>query len=193
MVVVIQFIAPTLFPIWTHNKIDFDSWTFGALSLSVLVLAISQPAVAIIQGKNSVRAQFLVSLIGTLIAIAGMYILIPIYGIRSAACSLLAAELICLSLNVFWAKQLLKKNGLEWPWRSFRTLVASILATAAGMIAIDFFTSYLSKVFLILTLITQICIAKWYWNHLPLLVRNQAVTLIFKVKAISLIRRIIHL
>ena len=184
-VLIVQFLSPDLFPLWTHNKFIFNPWIFGALSLSVLVLALGQPAAIIIQGKNSIRAQFVISSIGTLVGIIGMIVFIPIYGLISASIALLVSELLCLFFNIYWASKIIQEDHLQWPWKSFRVVSASIITTLIGMTAIAYYPQKVALVFLILTLIFQMLVARWYWLNIPKLARSRLVNILSRIRIIK--------
>ena len=130
-IVVVQWLAPALFPLWTHGKIAFDPWLFGMLSLGVAVLALAQPAAAVLQGNNILRAQLGISMVATTVAVGGMVWLVPHMGVRGAGLALLAAELTRLFASLLGTLVLQVLVAIAY-WRQLPALArlraASLLA-----------------------------------------------------------------
>lgn len=185
-VLVVQYLAPGLFPIWTRNKIAFDPWLFSTLSLSVLVLALAQPAAAILQGNNILKTQLAISILAALVAVGGMVLGVPTFGVRGAAFALLVAELVSLSANIWRASQALNESGLRWPWRPFRAVAASVLAAAAGLAALVYFPPANSLVILVLALALQALIVLIYWRRLPPMARIRAAGMVTRFVPLAL-------
>ena len=183
-VLLIQYLAPKFFPIWTNHKILFDPWLFEVFSLNVLVLSLAQPAIAIVQGKNSLRSQLIISLTTGSIAVVGMLIFVPIFGIFSAACSMLAAEVIGLSAYVLCAQRLLKENRLKWPWTAFWAVLASVIMTTVGLTFISMVQSKFRLLSLFIFLILIFLILIWYWSTLPIIAKNRSYKLWLSFKKI---------
>ena len=188
-ILIIQYIAPALFPVWTHNKISFDPELFGILSVSVLVLALGQPAAAVIQGKNSLKAQLTISTASASLAVLGMLILVPKYGLISAAFSMLLAECLSLACNVSWASKMLESDGLRWPWRSFFTVSASILLSFFSLFFMITLPTRLTFIILVVSLLFQSVILFWYWIKLPILVNNRVLDLIKNLNPFTLLKK----
>ena len=177
-VILIQYLAPSLFPIWTRGKIEFDPWIFAALSLSVLIVALAQPANAIIQGKNRGKVQLFISIMSAIVAIGGMVILVPLYGLKSAAFSLLIAELINLVLAVYYSVEILQLDGLRWPWRAFKSTASSLAMSSTSLFLIAIFPEKFNIICLLIALIFQLFVAFWYWRCLPCIVRVRIMTIL---------------
>ena len=96
------------------------------LSLGVLFYALAQPAIAVIQGNNIVRIQLYISIIIALITLIGLFKLVPVYGIRGAAATLLLAELINIVSYLIIALRWLRENHMHWPWRAFLTYILNL-------------------------------------------------------------------
>lgn len=172
-VIVVQYVAPELFPLWSKGKFIFDPILFSMLSLSVLVYGLAQPAIAIIQGNNILRPQLLISLITASIAVGTMYVLVPLIGIRGAAVALLLAEFISLLSYLLIATRWLQKAGMHWPWRAFLTAFSSVIIAGAGMIVLAKFPETNVEYFLI-ALLAETLIAVIYWHTLPQIARQRA-------------------
>ena len=177
-IIMVQWLAPTLFPMWTHGKIAFDPWLFGMLSLGVSVLALAQPAAAVLQGNNILRAQLGSSILAAVIAVGGMALLVPLMGVRGAALALLAAELTSLASYVWVAQQWLRQQGMRWPWRAFGAAAAAVPVTALGMVALGLLPASLTIASLVVILVLQAIVAIIYWRHLPAMARMRAASLL---------------
>ena len=172
-VLVLQYISPPLFSLWTHGKITFDPVLFAILSFGVLVSALAQPAIAIVSGNNLLRAQFLISLAAVLVTVSSMYGMVPAMGIKGAAVALLLGELVTLMCYVYSARQWLAMALLQWPTPAFLIASLSLVVAAAGMTSILIFTNY-DQVCLVFALVTQAFVINKYWAHLPFVARQQA-------------------
>ena len=176
-VVVLQVVAPPLFVVWTRGKIIFDPLLFGSFSLGVLVYALAQPAIAVTMGNNLLRPQLLLSAVTGGTTVAGMFLLVPVWGIRGAAVSLLAAEILAAVGYTRTATYWLKENGLIWPWAAYRRVVAGVGVAGIGMAAIALWPRFKFG-FAILCLVAQAVCLLAYWRQLPALARNRVLSLI---------------
>lgn len=172
-ILVVQYAAPVLFPIWTQGKIEFDPVLFALLSLAVLVYALAQPAIAVVTGNNLVREQVLISTIATLITVAGIYLLVPLMGVRGAALALLLGETISLFFYVQSAQKWLSGVGMRWPTSAFVNASLSLVVAAVGMAAITGFQTY-AGLCLVFALISQVFVLTAYWSQLPSIARQSA-------------------
>ena len=172
-VLMVQYLAPTLFPLWTQGKIAFDPVLFALLSMTVLVFALAQPAIAVVNGNNLIREQFLISMVATLITVAGIYLLVPRMGVKGAAVALLTGESVTLYLYVHAAKKWLASVAMRWPTAAFVNASLSLLVTACGMACIIIFPDY-AVLGLALALTAQVFIVVAYWSQLPLIARKAA-------------------
>lgn len=185
-IVIVQWLAPALFPLWTQGKIAFDPWLFGMLSLGVSVMALAQPAVAVLRGNNILRAQFGISIAATAVAVGGMFLLVPLLGVRGAALALLAAELTSLCATVWVAQRWLREQRMRWPWEAFSAAAAAVPVTALGMVALELLSARLMPAGLALVLILQGLVTIIYWRHLPALARARARGLLARFMPASL-------
>lgn len=177
-IIIVQWLAPTLFPMWTHGKIAFDPWLFGMLSLGVSVLALAQPAAAVLQGNNILRAQLAISIIAAAVAVGGMAWLVPLMGVRGASLALLAAELTSLTALVWVAQQWLQQQGMRWPWKAFGAAAATVPVTGLGMGALALLPADLTLPILVVVLVLQAIVAIIYWGYLPAMARLRAASLL---------------
>ena len=185
-IVIVQWLAPALFPLWTHGKIAFDPWLFGMLSLGVSVLALAQPAAAVLQGNNILRAQLGISIVAAVVAVGGMALLVPLMGVRGAAAALLAAELTSLSACVWVAQQWLREQGMHWPWKAFSAAAAAVPVTALGMVALELLPAGLTLAGLAVVFVLRGLVAILYWRQLPALARTRATSLLARFMPASL-------
>ena len=181
-ILIVQWLAPTLFPLWTHGKIAFDPWLFGMLSMGVSVLALAQPAAAVLQGNNILRSQLAISMVAAAVAVGGMLLLVPLMGVRGAALALLAAEITSLAAYVWVAQQWLRQQGMQWPWKAFAAAAAALPVTALGMVALELLPAGLSIASLLVFLLLQGLVAIIYWRHLPAMARERATSLLARFK-----------
>ncbi len=189
-VLTVQYFAPALFPLWTHGKFSFDPWLFGMFSLSVLVYALAQPAIAVTRGNNILRAQFVISAIAAATGVGGMFLLVPVNGIRGAAFALLLAEMISLSAYLFVATRWLKVHGMHWPWRPFSAAFVSVIVAASGMAALAEF-SFVKRECLVTTVLLEALVGMIYWRWLPPMARERAATLTGRIMHGALHGRIV--
>lgn len=172
-VLIVQYLAPTLFPLWTQGKIEFDPILFALLSLAVLVYALAQPAIAVATGNNLIREQVMISAVATVITVGGIYLLVPLTGVKGAALALLAGEVSTLLFYVHVAKKWLASVAMHWPASAFGNASLSLVVAAVGMAAIIIFQKYASLC-LVLALFAQIFILIAYWSKLPSIARQAA-------------------
>jgi len=176
-VIVVQYYAPTLFPLWTHGKIVFDPCLFAMFSFIVLVNALNQPAGAVIYGNNILGPQVFIALFASLIAVGGMFFLVPLFGLRGAAFSLLSAELVNLLIYLSVVNRWLRKNAMHWPWKSFFIASGAVIIALFGMIGMINFPDY-SLEYLLIDLLLEVMIVVAYWRCLPVIARDRAVRVV---------------
>lgn len=172
-VLVIQSVAPIVFPIWTHGKLAFDPMLFAMLSLVVLVYTLSVPAIAILQGNNLLRAQLMISLLAATTTVVGMILLVPLTGIRGAGLALLIAEAASLLAGLRVALVWLHRNGMAWPTAAFGAAAASTVFAGGGMAAMALIPGSTVAI-LMLSLITEALVLIVYWRRLPSIARARA-------------------
>lgn len=172
-VLVLQYLAPALFPLWTQGKIEFDPALFALLSLAVLVYALVQPAIAVVNGNNLIREQVVISTIATVITVGAIYLLVPLMGVRGAALALLAGEASSLFFYVRVAKKWLAGVAMRWPTLAFVNASLSLVVAAAGMASIIVFQQYAGAC-LLAALMAQVFIVIGYWAQLPRIAREAA-------------------
>ncbi|MGQ0700527.1 MAG: lipopolysaccharide biosynthesis protein [Panacagrimonas sp.] len=178
-VLVVQFFAPALFPLWTHGKIIFDPTLFAMLSLGVLVVALSQPAAAVAQGNNLLRSQLAISLLAAILAVAGMFVLVPLAGIRGAALALLLAELASLLAYLYVAFLWLRAIGMYWPIPAFGAATVSVMVAGGGAFALAAFPGFGIEI-LGLALVLEALVTLAYWRRLPPIARDRAAALVVR-------------
>ena len=176
-IVLLQGFVEPLFIAWTRGQIAFDSQLFGVLSMSILFFAICQPAIGVVNGNNLLRPQLILSVITALIAVFGMFILIPSNGIRGAGISLLSAEIVSSVGYCLFANNWLTKNGLRWPKKLAIIALISILLSASNMVLLAKFSEM--KFYIIVTIIFFMTINLiWFVKNLPELAIERLYSLI---------------
>lgn len=132
-VVLLQVIIEPVFNIWTRGRITFDPFLFAIFSQSVLVFAVAQPAMAIMEGNNLLRPQLIISAVTAVIVIGGIFLLVPAMGIRGGGVVLLLAEIAATKGYRNVAKTWLTENKLSWPQQSSNIAVTSVCISAIAM------------------------------------------------------------
>jgi len=168
-----QVIVEPLYEAWTRGRIPFNPWLFAALSVSVLVYAIAQPAIAIVRGNNLLNAQLLISGLTATIALTGIFLLVPWLGITGAGVALLLAEIAANIGFRMVARRWLRKNELIWPEQAFYMSATSVGIAAAAMVLIILLPTY-KWALLTLSMLLLLWNCWRYWQVLPLLSTSRA-------------------
>lgn len=179
-VVILQVVIEPVFLLWTRGKVHFDPFLFAVFSQSVLVFAVAQPAMAIMEGNNLLRPQLTLSAMSAIIVVGGMFVLVPLIGIRGAGLALLVAE-ICATIgyrNV--ARRWMAANGLVWPRVASATVVVSIWISALAM-GLMIISPHFKLVILPLSLIALFWNCRRYWKMLPAVAVTQVENTLFKI------------
>lgn len=172
-VVLLQVFIEPLYMIWTRGKIPFDPLLFALLSLTVLVYAVAQPAMAVAVGNNLLKPQLLISVGGAFVAISGLSILVPSIGILGGGIALLIAEVAATVGYWAIARRWLHRAGLLWPKRPFVIAITSVCIAAVSMGSM----LWLPKVAGLICSISMLLIG-WnfqrYWRILPVFATQHA-------------------
>ena len=171
--VVLQAVIEPLYTLWTRGRVPFNPTLFATLSLSVLVFAVVQPAIAVVKGNNLLKAQLALSALAAVIVIGGIGVLVPFMGILGAGIALLAAEIAAMIGYRMVAQRWLLQNGLLWPKRHFAIANASVLIAAAAMGAMIVLPQ-LKWVVLLASLVLLMGNLWRYWQVLPELATQHA-------------------
>lgn len=183
-IILIQMIMPSLFVIWTRGKIEYNPLLFALLSMTVLIYALAQPAIAIIKGNNNVKSQVRISFITALIVVGGMFLLVPKMGILGAAITLVIGELVDTQLYKIAAKKWLINNGLEWPIKTSRIAALSVLFSSITLGCLIYIPNF-KWVTLIVAFILYLVIIFEYYKSFPQLVKEQINSIISKFLKIN--------
>jgi len=122
------FIEPA-FTAWTRGQVQFDAVLFAIFSAGVLLFAFSQPTISVLQSLNRVALQVVVSVVATTAALTGTFIFAPAVGVRGAAGSLLAGELIVCGCTVVVLRKTFGSLGMAWPHKQVLITAASLAAS----------------------------------------------------------------
>jgi O-antigen/teichoic acid export membrane protein len=181
-VIVLQAIVEPLFHIWTKGQITFDPILFAFLSLSVLIYAITQPAIAVVMGNNMMRPQLILSGISAATVIGGIIALVPFVGLPGTGIALIMAELIAMIGYVQTAKSWLRQCDLSWPSKPFRKSILSISIAGLTMTGIALFPSL---TWVICAVGLALCAWNFltYWKLLPEIVRQPLREIYHRIKA----------
>ncbi len=165
-VVVLQAFIEPLFSLWTQGLIEFDPILFALLSLSVLVYAVVQPAMAVVLGNNLIRQQLVLSVLAAITVIGGIIVLVPVAGILGAGVALLVGELVASTGYKIAATQWLKQNSLIWPKRMFQTALSSVAIAGVSMFGMILFPA-MKWLILGATLLLFLLNLWRFWSALP--------------------------
>lgn len=183
-VVMLQAFIDPLFSLWTQGQIQFDPLLFAILSLTVLIYAVSQPAMAVVMGNNIMRPQLLISILAAIIAIGGIVLFVPWMGIAGAGLALLAAEIVASIGYTIFAKRWLHQNSLLWPARSFWTALTSVFIAAISMGGMIVFPQIKWLIFACALLMMG-----WnfwrYWLVLPTIVTQRALHILSSLPGVK--------
>jgi O-antigen/teichoic acid export membrane protein len=128
-VILAQAFLPLVFPLWTQGKAHFDAPLFALLSGAVLVFGAVQPAAALVAGNNLLKAQLGSALLAGGVAVGGIFVLTPHWGLRGAAVALLAAEISSAIWLERAAIRWMRQVGLEWPKAAALKVKLALLGT----------------------------------------------------------------
>jgi len=179
-VVILQAFVEPLFSLWTQGLIPFDPSLFALLSLSVLIYAVVQPAMAVVLGNNLIRQQLVLSVLAAITVIGVMIILVPLMGILGAGVALLLGELIAAVGYTVSATQWLKQNTLSWPRSLFYTAAASVGIACVSMFSMIFVPS-MKWILLVVSLLLLLWNLWRFWGKLPLVVTQRAKNIISRL------------
>jgi O-antigen/teichoic acid export membrane protein len=180
-VILLQWAVQPLFYVWTRGKIPFDPLLFAMFSLGVLVYGLSRPAVAVVEGNNLLCPLLTLSALGGGMALSGIFLFVPLMGIRGAALALLLGEVVNLIGYTWEAFRWLKKNALSWPLRAFSSASSSVCVAGIALAAIAFLPQK-AGVITAVSLSIETVVFVLYWLQLPAFARHRAagfVTLFF--------------
>lgn len=186
--VVLQVFITPFFNVWTHGKVTFNPALFAALSLTILIYAVIQPALAVVKGNNLLKPQLWLSAIAAIIAVGGICLLLPILGIFGSGIALISAEIAAAIGYKIVAERWLVKNGLSWPKTPYRIAISSIYIAAFSMTALILFPHAI-WITLAISLILFCANAYRYWKALPELANHTAkriLSSVFNKKTIQL-------
>jgi len=188
-VIILQAFVGPFFEIWTRGKVIFDPMLFGMLSLGVLIFGIAQPAMAITQGNNLLRAQLRISALSGFLALVGLFLFVKVMGISGAALALLITEIASVICYVLVARKWLKDNALRWPTSVFRWVLASLLVTAISMAAMIMWPTF-HIAFVTLGFAAQVFCVIRYWRFLSVESRLHASNLILRFLPVAFRRKL---
>lgn len=133
-VLLLQWLGSPIFSIWTRGKVAFDPLLFAFLISDILIFALAQPAMAVVQGNNLTRIQFKTSLFSGILTLIGIYFSMQVAGIRGAAAVLAMVEIVVLTVYVFVAWKWFADVRMRWPWSSFAVVLFSVAITIAALL-----------------------------------------------------------
>jgi O-antigen/teichoic acid export membrane protein len=179
-VIFLQLCIRPLFELWTRGKVVFDPALFALMSLGVLVYAMAQPAMAVVQGNNLLKPQLVVSSIAGILVILVMCLLVPRIGILGSGLALLAGEVVAAVGYLRVASRWLKSNGLSWPKSAYASVILSVVVSGCTMLGIAWLPQWHFVCFLIGFAILIFSL-KTYLRHLPDVARQRLLLLVSKL------------
>ena len=182
--VVLQVFIEPLYSLWTRGQIPFDPLLFAVLSLSILVYAVAQPAIAVVRGNNLVKPQLIISIIAATTVVGGICLLVPLIGILGGGVALLAAEVIATIAYRIVAQNWLQQNQLIWPSRPALIANMSVWIAAAAMGGVVWLPQA-KWIVLLITLLLLFWNLIRYWQILPSLATQQAKKLLGNLPGIK--------
>jgi len=176
-VILLQWLAPSVFEVWTKGKIPFDAKLFAMLSLDVLIYALAQPAIAVVHGNNLLRSQLLLSMLASSTLIGGVVLFVPSMGIGGAGVAIVSAEVVALIGYAIIASLWLKSNAMHWPTLAFTTVAASV---AIGGVALGSIAVYPqeAKLIAVLAMTLNLGMLALYWLQLPHMARLRVASIV---------------
>ncbi len=183
-VVLVQAFVEPLYLLWTRGQVPFNPALFAALSLSVLIYAVAQPAIAVVQGNNLLRAQLLLSAAAAALVVSSIYLLVPLLGLVGAGAALVVAELAATLGYRLVAQRWLRQNGLHWPKQHFLIANTSMLIAALAMAALVLLPA--AKWFILPIALLLLLGNLWrYWAALPALATQHALRIVANLPGIK--------
>lgn len=182
MVVVQAFVEP-LYLLWTRGRVPFNPLLFATLSLSVLIYALAQPAMAVTKGNNLLRPQLLLALLAALLVVGGVYLLVPLLGIVGAGITLVLAEIVATAGYQIVAQRWLRQNGLLWPQHHFVLANVSVVIAMLSMGALVLLPQ--AKWVILPVALLLLAGNLWrYWQSLPTLATQNALKIMSSLPVI---------
>ncbi len=136
--IAVQYYGKPLFEMWTRGKIAFDPLLLGFLSASVLINALSQPALMLVQGNNIIMGQVWNTLASGAAMILGFVLLIPVWGVKGAGAALFFSEVLAVVWYIVIASKWLVSVGMKWPRKMFSYGLLTSLIIITGLILLPF-------------------------------------------------------
>lgn len=164
-VIVAELFGKQIFAVWTHGKIPFDFALFAGLSSGILIYALAQPAMAILQGNNLIWLQLAFSALTSTVAVAGIWISIGRFGISGVGVVLAISEFCGLIAYLRAGMRWLAAHDMKWPWRLFAISSTAVLITVVSLylMAVAVSKDFVAACCLFL----QAMFAIAYWRVLP--------------------------
>lgn len=111
--IVMQYLVPSLYPIWTAKAFVFNSELFASMLMCISAYGFSLPAIMLVHGRNLLKYQVLGG-IASILIILGVYFFIPSNGsLLPIAFSIYAAEVCIACIYCYAAAKYL--GASDWP------------------------------------------------------------------------------
>lgn len=123
--IVMQYLVPSLYPIWTAKAFVFNSELFASMLMCISAYGFSLPAIMLVHGRNLLKYQVLGG-IASILIILGVYFFIPSNGsLLPIAFSIYTAEVCIACIYCYAAAKYL--GASDWPlalsWLCFVCLI----------------------------------------------------------------------
>lgn len=165
-VILLQYLMPKFFVIWTRGKVPFDPLLFALLSYSVIVFALAQPATAIAIGNNMLKQQVTQAVLAGTALFVSLFLLVPKFGLIGVGIALIITEFVNLVGYVAGSIAWMKARGMRWPWRYFSIGIGSSVMGGLSLVTMALKGQWGGYI-LATSLVMTVFLLWIYWISLP--------------------------
>ncbi|GAB4057325.1 hypothetical protein [Uliginosibacterium sediminicola] len=176
VLVPLQWIAPLVFKTWTLGRISYYPFVFCGLSVALLVFCVSQPALTIVKGTNSIKTQLAATICGAFVLIVSIYCLSKSIGLLSAAVGLIASEVIALIFYMLSAKRWIARHEMTWPQLLFIRVVVVCSISSLGILLTAAFPEHALTITAVIWL-CELAMLPLVWRALPYVLKERFVSI----------------
>lgn len=180
--IVLQWVAPWLFRVWTLGKIAFDPLVFSGLSVALLVFGLSQPVLTIVRGSNQLRAQLSATVIGALIMVTAIYFFTKSIGLLAVTLGIILSEIASMGIYARSAKLWMDERQLAWPTALFNSTMAFAMVGAIGILATALGQQYAGVITLSVCGL-QLLLSHRLWKTLPSIVQQRVLGISIRLRS----------
>ena len=129
LVILMQFVIPQIFEIWTLKKIIFQPVLYSFLIMSVLFYTLCMPFEMILRGTNENKSILTISITSIIIFLLLLFVLINLYSINSLGIAIFISEIISLYHFLYFILKIFKKRKIYFNRKLFILTNICILNT----------------------------------------------------------------